>query len=143
MAGRRGWRTEFARHLREQGVAANATERAARGVTKPQKLDGIHRAAMRGASTHWRQRAEAVARELASGRVRPEPGRNRLFATRREVARGWSEIADSLIVQDQVELALAVRHFAARMPPPLSEKRWIAQKLREQSRARTGPELSR
>jgi Plasmid recombination enzyme len=63
----RHWRTEFARHLREQGVAANATERAARGVTKPRKLDGIHRAAMRGASTHWRQRAEAVAREMDTG----------------------------------------------------------------------------
>src|ERR1700741_1316212 len=37
----RHWRREFARHLREQGVAANATERATRGVTRPQKTDGI------------------------------------------------------------------------------------------------------
>ena len=41
----REWRREFARHLREHGVAANATERAVRGVTKPQKPDGIYRAA--------------------------------------------------------------------------------------------------
>jgi hypothetical protein len=37
----REWRREFARHLREQGVAANASERAVRGVNKPQKLDGM------------------------------------------------------------------------------------------------------
>src|SRR4029077_11458090 len=61
----REWRREFARHLREQGVAANATARAARGATRPHKLDGIHRAAMRSASTHWRSRTDAVAKELA------------------------------------------------------------------------------
>src|SRR5262249_33187543 len=44
----REWRREFARHLREQGVAANATERAVRGVNTPQKLDGIYRADDRG-----------------------------------------------------------------------------------------------
>lgn len=46
----REWRREVARHLREQGVAANATERAIRGCNRLQKSDGIHRAAMRGAS---------------------------------------------------------------------------------------------
>jgi hypothetical protein len=37
----REWRREFTRHLREQGVEANATERAIRGVTAPQKVDGM------------------------------------------------------------------------------------------------------
>jgi hypothetical protein len=126
----REWRREFARHLREQGLAANATERAVRGETKPHKTTGIYRAALRGASTHWRQRAEEVARELASGGVKPEPGKNRLLATRREVVRGWAEVADKLIIQDQVELALAVRQFVARMPPALSDKEQIAETLR-------------
>ncbi len=40
----REWRKEFARHLREQGVAANATERAIRGETRAPKKDGIYRA---------------------------------------------------------------------------------------------------
>jgi type IV secretory pathway VirD2 relaxase len=70
----REWRRGFARHLREQGVEANATERVVRGETKPQKTDGVYRAAGRGCSTHWRQRAEAVAHELAGGRFRTEPG---------------------------------------------------------------------
>ena len=40
----REWRREFARQLRTQGIAANATNRAVRGAVKPQKSDGIYRA---------------------------------------------------------------------------------------------------
>jgi type IV secretory pathway VirD2 relaxase len=139
----REWRQEFARHLRAQGVAANATDRAVRGETKPQKTDGIHRAALRGASTHYRQRAEAVVRELASGGVKPEPGKARLLETRREVVRGWSKVADDLIIQDQVDLALAVRRFVDRMPPPRTENEQITEKFREAARERTRREMSR
>jgi relaxase-like protein len=133
----REWRREFARHLREQGVAANATERAVRGETKPQKTDGIHRAALRGASTHYRRRVELVAEELARGGLKPEPGKNRLLATRREVVHGWSEVADSLVNQGQVELALAVRRFVDRMPPPRTEKESLAESLLEHVKSRT------
>jgi hypothetical protein len=132
----RDWRREFARHLRDQGVAANATERAVRGETKPRKTDGIHRAALRGASTHYRRRADLVARELASGAVKPEPSKNRLLATRREVVRGWSEVADSLVNQGNVELALAVRRFVDRMPPPCTEKEWLTERLLERTTSR-------
>jgi hypothetical protein len=75
------------------------------GETKPQKSDGIHRAALRGASTHWRHRAEVVARELAGAGVEPEPGKGRVLETRRAVARGWSEVAADLVIQGQVQLA--------------------------------------
>src|SRR5580704_1942482 len=101
----REWRQEFARHLREQGVAANATERAVRGVTKPQKPDGIYRAVKRGASTQWRQRAAAVAREMGTGaEIKAEPGKAQMLETRREVVRGWSQVADDLVLQGQVDL---------------------------------------
>ena len=139
----RGWRREFARHLRDQGVAANATDRQVRGVVKPQKTDGIYRAALRRASTHYRQKAEAVARELTSGDVKPEPGRVRLLATRREVVRGWNEVADNLVLQDQVDLALAVRNFVKRLPPERTEREWIRARLLEQSRARDDRDRSR
>ena len=46
----REWRQEFARHLREQGIAANATERAVRGAVRTPKSDGIYRAMLRGES---------------------------------------------------------------------------------------------
>src|SRR6185437_2265757 len=48
----REWRSQFARHLREQGIEANATERAVRGETRMQKPDGIYRATLRGESTY-------------------------------------------------------------------------------------------
>src|SRR5580698_7737746 len=63
----RHWRVEFARHLRALGVPANATERYVRGETSPRKSDSIYRASLRGESTHMRERAEAVARDLSRG----------------------------------------------------------------------------
>jgi hypothetical protein len=99
-------------------VAANATERAVRGVTKPQKRDGIYRAGRRGASTHWSQRAAAVAREMATGgEIRPEARKAQMLETRREVVRGWTEVADDLVLQGQVELAQVVRGFVKQLPP--------------------------
>jgi hypothetical protein len=125
----RVWRREFARRLREQGVGANATERAVRGENRPQKTDGIYRAARRGASSHWRLRLQAVGRELAAGGLKPEPAKAQLLATRRDVVRGWNEIADDLVLQNQAELAQAVRRFVAQMPQPRTEKETIAAAL--------------
>jgi hypothetical protein len=139
----REWRREFARHLRDEGVAANATERAVRGESKPQKTDGIHRAALRGASTHWRGRAEAVARELRTGELKTGPGKDRLLATRRMVVRGWSEVANDLVLQNQMELALAVRRFVARIPAVQTEEEWIRDRLLEQSKVRHREERTR
>lgn len=50
----RWWRQEFARHLRDQGISANATERAVRGESRIPKKDGMYRAAQRGESSHMR-----------------------------------------------------------------------------------------
>jgi hypothetical protein len=101
------------------------TDRQVRGALEPQKTDGIHRAAMRGASTHWRQRTAAVARELNRQVVELEPGMARLLQTRQEVLRGWRALGDELVMQNQIELAQAIRRFAAQMPPAQTEKEWI------------------
>jgi hypothetical protein len=79
----REWRHEFARHLRDQGIAANATERAVRGKNKTVD-DGTYRAMLRGESTHMRHRAEAVAADLMAGHWRVESGKATLLATRRK-----------------------------------------------------------
>lgn len=126
----RDWRREFARHLRERGVAANATERAARGVTHAQKTDAIYRAHQRRASTHYHQRESIVRQELMNGGLKVEPVRARLLATRREVLRGWVEVANTLDAQREPELAAAVRRFAREMPAPLTEKQQLAAELR-------------
>jgi hypothetical protein len=138
----REWRSEFARHLREMGVAANATPRYVRGETSLRKPDGIYRASLRGDSTHMRERTEAVARELAEGKLQIEPGKANLIGTRNELRRAWLTVGDILIRERQPELAAYVRRFADHMTPPLTEKEWLAANLTARARdhrAREGP----
>jgi len=142
----RFWRQEFARHLREQGVAANATDRRVRGEVRPQKTDGIYRAAMRGASTHWHQRTATVARDLNGPDFGPESAKARLLRTRHEVLRGWRAVGDELVLQKQMDLAQEVRRFVTQMPPPKTEKEFIKARLLEamgKNKARNDRELTR
>ena len=135
----RGWRREFARHLRDQGVAANATERAVRGESRTHKKDGIFRAAERGDSTYARTRAETVARELLGGEPRPEEGKSKLTQTRGEVERGWRAASETLLGQGEPELAAEVRRFLDQMPQPRSEKEQLIAALRARVGARSPP----
>jgi type IV secretory pathway VirD2 relaxase len=132
----REWRRDFAQHLRDLGVEANATERAVRGQTRSTKRDGIHRAMLRGESTHIRARVEAVTRELRQVGRRPEPGQHTLLETRRAVIDGWSGLADALERQGESHLASEVRLFADNMAPARTETEIIANRLKEQARAR-------
>ena len=131
----RAWRTEFARHLRALGIAANATQRPVRGVNKPRKTDGIYRAGLRDESSHMRDRAGIVARELVTEGLQVEPGKARLMETRREVERGWRVVSDILARQGRPELAEQVRKFVERLPPPLTEKEWVAISLGQLTRS--------
>ncbi len=130
----REWRAEFAQHLRAVGVAANATQRQVRGEVAPRKRDGIYRASLRGESTHVRERAEAVARELANGGLPVKSGRAKLVETRKEVQRDWHAVSDILMREGQPNLAAQVRRFADHMPPPMTEQERLAVKLLERAR---------
>lgn len=126
----REWRQEFARHLREHGVAANATDRAVRGENRVRKTDGIHRAMLRGASSHMRDRAESVASEVLQGKLTIEPGKSRLVATRRKVEEGWRGASQALERQGQEELVKQVRRFVEQMPAVRTEREQIAELMR-------------
>ena len=131
----REWRRQFARHLREHGVAANATERAARGVMRPQKRDEIYRAARCRDSTHWRLRTAAVAREMRpDGEIKPETEKAQLLETRYHVVRGWNAIADDLARQGQADLAQEVRRFVTQLPPVRTEREWIRDRMLEHAK---------
>ncbi|MGE0115020.1 MAG: relaxase/mobilization nuclease domain-containing protein [Steroidobacteraceae bacterium] len=125
----REWRSEFARHLREQGVAANATERSVRGETRTTKLDGIYRAQQRGTSTHLLNRVELVASELMKGKVQPGKGKPRLVSTRKEVLQGWRAVHDGLIRSGHAKMADQVEAFMIKLKPPHTEQEQIAQEL--------------
>lgn len=138
----REWRQDFAKYLRDLGVEANATDRAVRGEIRKSKHDGIHRAMLRGQSTHVRSRAEAVARELGAGRLKPEPGQRGLFETRRAVLDGWRALAGVLERDGNSQLAGLVQRFVETMPPPLTEREMIARQLGAQLQTDRGREQS-
>jgi hypothetical protein len=137
----REWRREFARHLREQGIAANATERAARGETRIHKTNGIYRAILRGDSTHIRARIDAVVSEVLKGNLHIECGDSTLLETRRQVERGWRTTSDILIAQGHPDLAAQVRRFVDEMPPPRTEKEQLAASLLPRARESCGREF--
>ena len=88
-------------------------------------------------------RAIRVRRQLVTGGLGTDPGKDRLLATRRDVVRGWNEVADDLVLQNQVELAQAVRRFEKELPPARTEAEWIRHRLLEQSRVRHREERTR
>jgi hypothetical protein len=101
----RDWRRQFAHHLRAEGIAANATERAVRGENRTPLLDGIYRAARRRMSIRMRQRVEHVASHLQRGGLPAESGKAKLLQTRAVVADGWQTVADALVAEGNRKLA--------------------------------------
>lgn len=130
----REWRRKFAQHLRDQGIAANATERAIRGETRIHKMDGIYRASRRGESSHVRARTGSVAAELLKGHSRSEPGKSKLMETRKAVELAWRATGAILASQGHPELAADIHRFLAQMPLPQTEREQIATALRTRQR---------
>ena len=132
----REWRSRFAHHLRQEGIAANATDRFVRGETTPHKLDGIYRP-MRDPSrysTHMQIKMESVAAELLTGHLRIEVGKAKLVQTRKDVERGWRAVSNILVSGRQPNLAAQVERFIGDMSLPRTEKEQLAAALLERTR---------
>jgi len=122
----REWREDFARSMRVQGIAANATSRTIRGRNKGKARDGAFRAQRRGNSTAIHAKVAKIATELTkNGRCR-EPARSQLIETRKVVIANWMKIADTLDRQGEVILAGDVRYFAKHLPPALTDNERLA-----------------
>jgi len=130
----REWRREFARHLRAKGIAANATTRSVRGVTKIHKSDGIYRAMLAGRSTHVQSRVESVVAALHAGKILVESGKDRLLDTRRSVVRGWLGLRDALRADGRHGLSREVERYLEGMQQPWTERESIAQGLLQRAR---------
>jgi hypothetical protein len=130
----RDWRQQFAAHLREQGVAANATERAVRGETRIPKADGVFRSDERDSSTYVHSKLNAYVRR---DRNQPEPGKAALVATRREVEQGWYVVHDMLEREGRSEVARDIRRFLAQMHPPRTEREQITLDVWTQQEAKS------
>jgi hypothetical protein len=106
----RGWRRDFAIHLRAQGIAANATERAVRGQIRPPVRDGIYRLAERGEFMRSRERSASV--ELSNATLKE---------TRRKVVEAWGIVSAQMLNAGH-PMADQVWGFIGRMPKPRTEQ---------------------
>jgi hypothetical protein len=124
----REWRDDFARLMREQGIAANATRRIVRRE-KGTNADSILRARRRGNSTATRERVALVAAELSRTGTFRDPARTKLVETRKSVAARWANIADTLEAQGEIGLASEVRDFIHGLPKILTDRERLAMDL--------------
>jgi hypothetical protein len=125
----REWRQDFARMMRDQGIAANATPRVVRGHSKGAERDCHYRTRRRGTSYALRAKIERTATELAKSSPFRDPARAKLIETRRVVTAGWLRAAALLDQQGESTLAGEVRQFAKCLPPVLTDREQIAIEL--------------
>jgi hypothetical protein len=137
----REWRADFARMMRDQGIAANATPRTARGRNKGSERNARYQTRRRGTSYALREKVEGVARELARAQTILDPAHAKLSATRKAVVAAWDAVADTLEAQGEVALGGDVRYFARNLPPVMTDREQLAaafsRHVKEQRRART------
>jgi hypothetical protein len=74
----REWREDFARMMRDQGIAANATSRVVRGQSKRAVRDAAYRAKGRQSSYALREQIQSVATELSKTGTIRDPAHSRL-----------------------------------------------------------------
>jgi hypothetical protein len=125
----REWRQDFARMMREQGIAANATPRSVRGQTKRAAKDVFYRTQRRGHSYALREKLDGIVRELRATTPITDPARARLLETRRAVVEGWNAVASKLEAQGEIVLGGHVRYFAMHLPPVLTDRERLAEQF--------------
>jgi len=144
----REWREDFARLMREQGIAANATPRAIRGENKKYPREKLLKAQEYGTSTALQDRVIGIAQELSRSRTIGDPARDKLLETRRSLVSAWMKAAEVLDAQGEIILAGDVRYFASQLPPVLTDRQRLAAQLigfvrKQRGIERDGPERAR
>ena len=145
------WREGFAAALGEQGIEANATRRATRGVVQrgaSQAMTHMGKAttSRRTPSRVLEQQREEAAREATTGQQRENPHGETIERTRREVLTAYGHIARNLTRGDTADrqLAVEVTRFAAGMAPTgATRHRERVEELRRDERPAPAPEQDR
>src|ERR1700733_13503993 len=122
----REWREDFARMMRDQGIAANATSRVVRDQSKRAVRDAAYRAKGRQSSYTLREQLQSIATELSKTGTIRDPAHSKLAETRKAVVAGWMGVAAALDVQGEITLAGDVRYFAKHLPPVLTDRERLA-----------------
>jgi hypothetical protein len=132
----REWRQDFAQMMRDQGIAANATSRSARGQTKRATKNVFYRPRRRGDSYALQEEIYAVKEELSATGTVSDPARPRLLKTRNAIVAAWDAVASKLESEGDLILAGDVRYFARHLPPVLTDRERLAAKMLELTSAR-------
>jgi type IV secretory pathway VirD2 relaxase len=144
------WRERFAEQLRYQGIEAEATPRAARGVIRKGVKQAIRHIRDKGGipkvdKAKVRQVIEE-AREEGRGTVRPKPWEEKIRARQTLIRKGWltaaQELHKSSDEQDNA-LAKALAGFVQDMPPLKTERHEIKERLVAQMQARQEQQAGR
>jgi hypothetical protein len=107
----RRWREQFASHLRNHGIEANATPAQIRGRLSDHQKDGIYRAALRRDSrVQWERERQAV-KAAQAGRAHMELGLGRIWETAEAVQHDWLMTREGLEIQGLGRLADDVERF--------------------------------
>jgi hypothetical protein len=138
----REWRQDFARMMREQGIAANATPRSVRGQTKRAAKDVFYRTRRHARSNALRTRFDMVKKELIATRAISDPARPRLLETRKAVVDAWNTVALQLEAQGDIQLGDEVRYFVRHLPPVLTDRERLAVEMIQRAMAKR-PDRSR
>ena len=129
------WREEFAQSLWEQGVAANATRRVARGVVRKSAKQQVIQMEQRGQrSVVLDGQRRAVVEELQGESAHPNPLRHAIDTSRKRVVAAYGEAARLLASSPRVDdrrVALEIVEFVRDMPPPLSAREVAISKRRD------------
>lgn len=83
-----------------------------------------------------REQAEAVAADLENGKTGPAEDRALMETTRYDVARGWAAIAKQLLAHGDQKLAAHVVDFVKGMPPPTTDREFIARAVLDSAKLR-------
>jgi hypothetical protein len=132
----REWRQDFARLMREQGIAANATPRSVRGQTKRGARDVFYRTRRNARSYALQEQIDVVKRELRETRTISDPARSRLLETRKAIVAAWNAVASKLEAQGHIVLGSDVRYFAGHLPPVLTDRERLALEMIQRARAK-------
>jgi hypothetical protein len=118
----RRWREQFARHLRNHGIEANATSAQLRGKLSDHERDGIYRAAQRGESrVEWERERRAI-RAAEAGAALQVPGLGQIVQTAEAVQHDWLMTCDELDAQGLGRLAADVERFRQSLNVPLTRQ---------------------
>lgn len=113
----RQWRDDFAQHMRDQGVAANASSRFERGLARRSFKANEYRAVAGRTSRRVLATLNELDREWKqTGTFAPDPAQVKLARTRQSVQERWNAVAEILDAQGETALAADTRQFAKTLP---------------------------